>query len=240
MVERAAGATRRAMMLLPVRVAIAIILAASTTASAGVCEGQEQSADEGMQWIELFAKDKHAAYRPNTEDEAAWLCVQFFAKRERARIEKACTKILDRDGDTSECVGLAAFAGLPRLGTHDIFAIVSAYREDALDFPGGFAWPRLDYLAGMGDPRAVPIVVEQWKATIPRADKRKRSSDAMTSWAMWRMAAAKLLGGLGGADEQAFLEDQAKATIDKHVAQACRDGAAAIAKRLAAGKGGSP
>jgi hypothetical protein len=84
----------------------------------------------------------------------------------------------------------------------------------------------------MKDARAVAIVVDMWKTAIPRAAEREKKHREMASWSGWRQRAAAVLGDLGGAVEQAFLEDQAKATKDTHVATACRDAAAAIAKRL--------
>jgi hypothetical protein len=54
----------------------------------------------------------------------------------------------------------------------------------------------------------------------------------MASWSGWRQRAALALGALGGADDATFLDEQAKATKDRHVAAACTDAAAAIRKRL--------
>lgn len=82
----------------------------------------------------------------------------------------------------------------------------------------------------MYDPRAVPLIAETWKATLPVAEKWRRGSGYLIEWSSWRQLAAATLGG---ADEEGFLDEQAKATKDRYVARACRDGAAAIRARLA-------
>jgi len=86
----------------------------------------------------------------------------------------------------------------------------------------------------MGDPRGVALVVDAWKAAIPRAEEREKRRDSMQGWSVWRQSAAEALGMIGGKDEIPFLEEQAKATKDIFVAKACRDAIAAIQKRLAA------
>jgi len=53
----------------------------------------------------------------------------------------------------------------------------------------------------------------------------------MNSWAAWRLSAAAALGITGGADARAFLDEQAKATIDRGVKRACAAAIAAIDKR---------
>jgi len=198
-------------------------------AAAGICEG-EQTGDIGMTWVERFAVDKNAPIGPETEG-APWLCARAFAVREAKRVEVACEKILDRDGDQSECVDLAAAAGFTRIGKHDIFAVIAARPLHPYDTASGFD-DTLGYLAAMHDPRAVPIVVKVWRDTLPIVDKWTRSRNYFIEWSSWRQAVAALLGELGGADERSFLLEQAAATVDTHVADACRAGAAAIAKRL--------
>jgi hypothetical protein len=54
----------------------------------------------------------------------------------------------------------------------------------------------------------------------------------MPAWSSWRQEAAGVLGALGGADEATFLDEQAKLTVDRSVARACKAGAAAIRKRV--------
>jgi hypothetical protein len=129
---------------------------------------------------------------------------------------------MDRDGDTSECVDVVAAAGVATLGKHDIFAIVSAYKEDPLNSLGGH-WPKLDLLGAMGDARGATLIVDTWTAQIPRAERFAKSSNVMEQWSSWRKHAAAKLGLLGGDKERDFLDAQAKATKDKRIAQLCRD-----------------
>src|SRR5207237_6986946 len=162
-----------------------------------------------------------------------WTCAELDAIRFKPRIERVCRKILDRDGTKSRCVRLAAAAEFAKLGDHDIYAAVLQSSEDPLQYRGGLWVTRLTLLDRMRDPRAVPVILEQWKAAIPRAAEQEKDHGSMASWSAWRQAAAAALGGLGGKDEIAFLDEQAKSTKDKHVAKACRDAIAAVEKRLA-------
>jgi hypothetical protein len=70
--------------------------------------------------------------------------------------------------------------------------------------------------------------------TVGAAEAREKRHREMASWSGWRQRAAQAIGVLGGKSEIPFLEEQAKATKDKHVAKACRDAIAAIEKRTAA------
>jgi hypothetical protein len=208
-----------------------LALAVARPAWAGVCV-DESEADDGMKLIEAFAKDK--AKKKAVDEAYGWLCVEVEALRLRPRIERACRAILDRDGLESRCTTAVAAAGIPRLGDHDIYAFVVAMPDDPLVHPGNIGTTRLMLLGRMGDARAVPKIVEMWKETIPRAAKNEKRRPAMMGWSVWRQEAAEVLGKLGGKDELAFLEEQAKATKDSFVAKACRGAIAAIQKRLAA------
>ena len=209
------------------RLAILLLVWSVGVAHAGVICMESQSSDTGMAWIEAFAKDKSAA---DPTGGTAWLCVRNDAVRERARIEKACTKILDRDGDRSDCVDIAAAAGLSHVGAHDIFAIVVARKLRPYNTQAGFD-DNLMLLGATKDPRAVAVIVRVWKETLPVAEKWKRGSDYFGEWSSWRQTAAGILGDLGGADEAKFLREQAKATVDSHVREACNAAADAIDKR---------
>jgi hypothetical protein len=226
----------------------AIVLLVARTSLAGIC-GDLAFAREDLKKLEAFAKLTGKQKPPEHLHE--WLCVEnavgsdalldgdtgkFDAKATRA-IEKraiaACTKVLDRDGDSGECVLILAEGGLTKAGDHDIFAAVGRLHDDPIESDGGEGADRTALYGRMKDPRAAKLIVESWRATIPRAEKREKRHGSMSDWSGWRQSAAGVLAQLGGADEQAFLEEQAKATIDVHVAQACRDGAAAIGKRIA-------
>lgn len=182
--------------------------------------------------LEAFAKDRRKGEQ--AQQNYAWLCVELGAARLKPRIEKACQKILDRDGEkNNECVVVAAAAGFGKLGDHDIFALVGALAEDPIEFAGGIGFSKADLYQRIGDPRGAQILTEMWKQAIPRADAREKRHRSMVDWSSWRQNTAKALGALGDADTRSFLEDQAKATRDTHVRDACLDAAAAIAKRLA-------
>jgi HEAT repeat protein len=75
------------------------------------------------------------------------------------------------------------------------------------------------------------VIIEIWKATLPLADERQKKHRSMSSWSSWRQGAAEALGALGSKDDIAFLEEQAKATRDSYVADACRAAIKAIDKR---------
>jgi hypothetical protein len=187
--------------------------------------------DQNLRLVEGFAKDRS---KPPPDDSYAWMCLEDSAEKLRARVEKACLKIVERDGERSPCMRVAAGAGIGKLGGHDVFAFVASMPEDPLNSEAG-SWPKLGFLSRLGDPRGAAIIVEMWKATLVRADTLDKANrhSYTTEWSSWRQRAASVLGGLGGADAQAFLVAQAAATKDKYVAQACRDAADAIGKRLA-------
>lgn len=212
-------------------IVILTVLSFAGTAHAGVCLSEDE-ANDGMAAIEAFAKDRSKAQA--IDDSYGWLCVELDAIRLRPRIERACRKILDRDGLKSRCAHLAGAAGIAKLGAHDLYAFAIAQPDDPITYAdSGLGVTRTTMLGRMGDPRAVPVIVERWKAAIPRAAKLEKRRHAMMSWSLWRQHAAATLGALGGKDEIAFLGEQAKATKDRFVAKACRDAIAAIEKRLA-------
>jgi hypothetical protein len=208
------------------KMALACVLAWSTTAHAGLDCPEK---DEGVKQIEKFARAKF------TSDDlsSAWLCVELAGKY-KERIEKACEKIIDRDGAASPCWRLSAAVGVAKAGKHDILAWTLAQKEDPFDYGGAFLY-KFDLLARIGDPSGAAWIVQTWKDTIPRADEKQKQKKAyaMQAWSGWRQRAAAALGTFGGKDDATFLEEQAKATKDSYVAKACRDAAAAITKRLA-------
>lgn len=207
---------------------LALLVLAAGRADAGLfCDN-----DEAIKQLETFAKDKTKA--DELDQQYTWVCLEGADAKYKERIEKACLKIVERDGDKSTCVRISAAAGLTKLGDRDLVALVAAFPEDPIEFAGGVGFYKVGLLARMGDPRGAKIVTDMWTAAIPRADAREKRHGGMADWSSWRQNAAKALGTLGDANDQAFLEEQAKATRDTHVAQKCRDGAAAIAKRLAA------
>jgi hypothetical protein len=206
----------------------ALLLILVTPAYAGLdCLEDEAIAD-----LEAFAKTKAGA-KINDPNNYNWLCVEGVSPKLKPRIEKACLKILDRDGEkNNECVTVAAAAGIITLGKHDIFALVGKLQEDPIELAGGVGWTKTALYERLGDPRAAAIVTDMWKTAIPRAEAREKRHRSMSEWSSWRQHAAATLGALGDAETKTFLEEQAQATVDTGVRRACTEAAAKIAKRL--------
>jgi hypothetical protein len=205
-----------------------VMLLTAGTARAGLfCDPESALAD-----IEAAAKDK--AKLVDVDRNYAYLCAENLAAKWRPRLGKACEKLLDRDGEKDNtCVFVAASNGFTKLGKHDVFALVGKLHEDPIEIEGGVGMGKTDLYAAMGDPRGVTAIMDMWKAAIPRAEAReKKHRQTMADWSAWRQGAAANLGKIGDADAKSFLEEQAKATVDTHVRDACNDAAAAIAKRI--------
>jgi hypothetical protein len=207
-------------------------LIAPHAARAGACLDLADDTDD-LKRLEAFAARK-AKQRPvrdsNVDGDRGWLCVELAMANDAIA---ACTKVLDRDGETGECVLILAAGGVTKVGDHDIFALVSKLPEDPLESPGGLTWTRTALYGTMKDPRGAAAIVEMWKAAIPRADVREhKQGRSMADWSGWRKNAAAILGALGDGEDEAFLLEQAGATKDKYVEKACRDAAETIAKRL--------
>lgn len=210
-----------------VLIVVSVIALGARPARAGLdCDN-----DQNLRLVEAFAKDKS---KPPPDNSYAWMCLEGGTDKLRARVEKACLKIVDRDGEKSPCMRVAAGAGIGKLGNHDVFAFVASMPEDPLNSESG-SWPKLWLLSQLGDPRGAAIIVGMWQAALVRTDKLDKANRHYytTEWSSWRQSAAPVLGALGGADDQAFLVAQAAATKDRYVAKACRDAADAIGKRLA-------
>ncbi len=210
-----------------VRTAFIILALLASRAYAGLdCDDAT-----AIKQLEAFAADKTKA--DAMVHDYTWICVDGLDQRFKPRLEKACRKILDRDGDGSECVTAVAAVGIGKLGDHDIFTLVTQLPENPIEASGGIGYYKAALLARIGDPRGAQVLVDIWKATIAKADAREKKHWEMASWSGWRQYTAEALGKLGDADTKTFLEEQAKATKDTHVRDACNDAAAAIAKRLA-------
>lgn len=203
-----------------------------TLAASHAWAGLDCDSETAVKDIEAAAKDKAKA--ADAERNYSFLCAEGLDAKWKPRIGKACEKILDRDGEKGNpCVVVAASAGFAKLGKHDLFELVGKIAEDPIEFEGGVGFRKTDLFATMGDPRGVAAIIDMWKAAIPRAEVReKKHRQSMADWSSWRQGAALNLGKIGDADAKAFLEEQAKATVDTHVRDACNDAAAAIAKRI--------
>jgi hypothetical protein len=174
-------------------------------------------------------KELEASLRDRSNDAAlAYQCLPWATPKFKARIGNVCEKILDRDGDKSECVGIAAQNGFTVLGKHDIFALVAKSEEDPLEMVDPF---KVWQLEKMSDARGAQVLVDMWNAAQPRADAREKRHGTMTNWSAWRQAAAHALGALGSLRDADVLEQKAAATRDAFVAKACRDAATAIRAR---------
>lgn len=207
-----------------------LLALAAHTASAGSCINAYEN-DLAMKGIEAFAKDGKNSTRDASLD---WDCAETDALRLRSRIERACRVILDRDGIQSPCARLAAIAGFARIGKHDLYEIVVKIPEDPVRWESVQGITTATILGRMGDPRGVTVILETWRAAIPRAEKNEKRRDRMQAWSLWRQGAAAALGAIGGQAEIAFLDEQARATQDTYVAKECRKAVAAIEKRVGA------
>ena len=214
------------------RLVILLVVAWCGVARAGVClSDEEREAD--MRLVEAYAKDRSAGGR--VDEAYGWLCVSGQPKL-ATRVRAACETILDRDGDKRDgglhpCVIAAAASGVATLGKHDLFALIGTMTEDPIESDGGVGFTKTGLLGRMGDPRGANVIVDMWKAAIPRAEAREKHHGHMADWSSWRQLAALSLGMVGDADTAAFLREQSKATVDTHVRDACLDAATAIDKR---------
>jgi hypothetical protein len=225
--------TTREAFLDMLRIATAALFA-TAVAVAPVYAGLDCVDESALKDIESLAKGQTTA--EVLEQNYAWLCAEGAVaqnQRFRPRVEKACTKILDRDGDKSECVTLAAAAGFTVLGKHDIFDLVGKLVEDPLESSGASGFSRGMLYAHMADPRGAKILTDWWTVMIPRADAREKRHRSMAGWSSWRQYTAAALAKIGDADTATFLAEQAKATKDTHVRDACNAAAAEIRQRLA-------
>lgn len=216
-------------------IALFVTLANSAPAHAGACLGEDEVVAEVVQ-LETYAKNPKAP--------RGFLCIRVaFAtdidvvpKSHRKplldRIEKACTKVLEREHGDNECVELGIRLGKKSLGGVDFFDVVSKSKLDVWNWD---RWtPELWMLGELGDARGAVIVRDTWKAAIDVAAKHEAAKRRgyLQAWAGWRNEAAQTIGKIGVAEDKAFLEEQAAATKDRYVRQACLEGAAEIERRL--------
>jgi hypothetical protein len=182
--------------------------------------------------LEMVAKDPKA-----TPQDAYAYCLPGLVEREPAsvpRVLAACSKILARAPNDALCIELAVRIGKKEHAGVDLYAAVAGWKIDVWNWDRGDLTVIL--LGKLGDSRAAPLIMDVWKAHLDEAQRRekKKWSSSMMAWTGWRKDAAQALGAVGDADVKAFLDEQAKATKDKYLRQACQDAIAAIDKRLAA------
>src|ERR1700733_14212981 len=148
----------------------------------------------------------------------------------KARILAACTKLVAKDPPYETCLVLAASLGEAKLGKRDIFDWIAHLPRGPWEVNSSLPDYPLYLFQQLGDPRGAALIIATWKDSLAKAAKHEQDHAWMDDWSGGVGAGA----GGGAADEQAFLEAQAKATVDVHVRDACLDAAKAIAKRLAA------
>ncbi len=211
------------------RIALLLCLVTRTAFAGDICS---DTTEPNVKALEKVANNVKGATDDPDYGNGEW-CLSGDTKHD-ARITKACDTILDRDPKNTICLVVLASIGHSMVGTHDVFAWVAAQPLRPWDTNSSLPDYPLYLFKGMGDPRGAKLIVDMWKASIPRADalEKKHRSDALAEWSGWRQHAAETLGAIGSAGDKAFLDEQAKATKDTHVAQACRDAIAAIDKRL--------
>lgn len=170
------------------------------------------------------------------EHSGSWSMCLDGDRADRDRIVKACAKILDDAPDDLGCNLLVASVGATTAGAHDVFAFI-AKQFQAKDYARQAepAWA-LQSFHDMADPRAAAMIVERWKYLALVMARYEKVHHVMEEWSAWRQASASALGATGGKDDAAFLVEQAGATRDVHVREACAAGAAQIQNRLNEGR----
>lgn len=212
--------------------AIGTLLSLQRVSHAGVCLEDSEFVD-AVKVLEAFAKNPKTVW-----PEYAQMCLLAGALERPAlakRIDKACTKVLARDGmKSSLCVNLAVNLGHSSVGDLIFVDYFLAQPIKPLD------WDRGDVtvmqLGRLADPRGADKIVEAWKATIDLAakhEKRKNRTQIM-AWSGWRKDAAKALGQSGELAAKEFLVAQMALTKDRYLKKECVAAIALIDGRLAA------
>jgi hypothetical protein len=190
---------------------------------AGYCD--EESAASVITGLEAYAK-KPTKEKPYLDH----ICMDMAATVPKLvkRTLAACTKVLEREPDFANCTEWSVKLGAKQLGTIDLFERVGATFK--LE-PFTYGSQTLPIYEALGDARAVPLVLEAWKAAL--ADKRAKQERHAHTFRVWRHAALRLFAKLGGATERAFLEEQQQELKDKGLQKAIKKTLAEIEKRAA-------
>ncbi len=210
---------------------IGMLLSLERASHAGVCLDDAEFVD-AVKVLEAFAKNPKTVW-----PEYAAMCLAGALERPglAKRIDKACTKVLAREGIKSAmCVNLAVDLGHTSVGEVIFVDYFLAQPIKPL------AWDRGDItvmqLGRLADPRGAVKIVEAWKATIDLAakhEKRKNRTQIM-AWSGWRKDAAKALGQCGELAAKEFLVEQMALTKDRYLKKECVAAIALIDARLAA------
>jgi hypothetical protein len=211
--------------------AIGMLLCLQRASHAGVCLDDSEFVD-AVKVLEAFAKNPKTVW-----PEYAAMCLYGALERPALakRVDKACTKVLARDGMKSAmCVNLEVSLGHTSVGDVIFVDYFLAQPIKPLD------WDRGDVtvmqLGRLADPRGADKIVEAWKATIDIAakhEKRKNRTQIM-AWSGWRKDAAKALGQAGELAAKEFLVEQMALTKDRYLKKECVAAIALIDARLAA------
>jgi hypothetical protein len=209
---------------------LAVLLAGATAHAGDLCATDENANDDPK--VELKQLEELAAGKPPKELFYIY-CLERKTKF-KARIMAACRKIVDQKDWTTGCMVVAASLQEPTLGKHDVFDWIAHLERDPWEVNSSLPDYPLYLFQMLGDPRGAALIVGTWRDSIPKAAALEKKHRGMSDWSGWRQHAAETLAAIGGERDAAFLDEQAKATIDSHVRDACNDAAAAIRKRIAA------
>jgi hypothetical protein len=110
-------------------------------------------------------KELEANLRDRTSNATlAYRCLPWATPKFKARIGKVCEQILDRDGDKSECVGIAAQNGFTTLGKHDI-ADAREKRHGTMNAWSAWRQAAAHALGALGSPREADFLDDKAAAT---------------------------------------------------------------------------
>jgi hypothetical protein len=201
-----------------------VMVLAARPAWAGDCG--EDGAKATVEELEAYARKK-GKEEPNLDH----LCMESAAELPRLmkRTIAACTKVIEREPQFKACVEWSAKFGAKQLGTVELFGKVAELFK-LEPFPYGS--PALSLYDALGDARAVPLVLEAWRAAL--LDKRATQKRYTYEFTVWRHAAIKIFAKLGDASARAFLEEQAVVSKDRGLLKAIKKAIAEIDKRAAA------
>ena len=207
-----------------------VMVMAARPAWAGYCD--EDGAKATVVELEAYAKKK-GKEMPQLDD----ICMD--AVRDLPRLMKrtiaACTKVLEREPGFAACVEWSAKFGAKQLGAIDLFERTGATHPIE---PFTYDSQAMHIYQALGDARAVPLVVEAWKAAL--LDKRSKQERHAHTFRVWRHAAIKIFAKLGGAGERAFLEEQAAVIKDRGLLKAIQKANAEIDQRAAGATATTP
>ncbi len=190
---------------------------------AGMCE--EEYAAEQVEELEAYAK-KPGKGKPYLDH----ICMDTAATVPKLtkRVIAACTKIVEREADFTDCIEWSVKFGAKQLGAVDLF---ERTKESFKIEPFTYGSQTMAIYEALGDARSVPLVREAWQAAL--ADKRAKQDRHSHTFRVWRHAAIRIFAKLGGAEESSFLETQKGQITDKGLKKAIDKAIAEIRKRAA-------